>query len=107
MSRKSTMKIVEDKPIRASDIASGKLVLRKRAASGVLLPAGVPTKQRVNIYLDSAVVEHFKMQAGERGYQTLINEALKNFIQSAVIKKTIEKTIRHTIQQELKAYKVG
>ena len=103
MSKKSTIKIVEDKPIRASDIASGKLILRKRAASGVVLPAGVATKQRVNIYLDSAVVEHFKTQAGERGYQTLINEALKNSIQT----KAIEKTIRHTIQQELKAYKIG
>jgi uncharacterized protein (DUF4415 family) len=101
------MKILEDKPIRASDIASGKLILRKRAASGAVLPAGVPRKQRVNIYLDSVVVEHFKTQAGERGYQTLINEALKNSILNAATEKTIEKTIRHTIQQELKAYKIG
>ncbi len=110
MNKKSITKTFEDKPIRASDIAAGKLVLRKRAASGVVLPAGAPTKQRVNIYLDSAIVDHFKTQAGERGYQTLINEALKNVIQTAVIENTIEKaiekTIRHTIQQELKAYKV-
>ena len=98
MSKKSTSKNPEGTPVRARAIAAGKLVLRKRSASSAVLPA----KQRVNIYLDSAIVEHFKAEAGERGYQTLINEALKNSIQA----KTIEKTIRHVIQQELKEYKV-
>ena len=98
MSKKSTTIIPDDAPIRAKDIASGKLVMRKRGADGAVLPA----KQRVNIYLDSAIVEHFKAEAGERGYQTLINEALKNAIQA----ETIEKTIRHVIRQELKEYKV-
>ena len=98
MSKKSTLNIPDDAPIRAKDIAAGKLVLRKRSASGVVLPV----KQRVNIYLDSAIVEYFKAEAGERGYQTLINEALKNSIQA----KTIEKTIRYVIRQELKEYKV-
>ena len=98
MSKKSTSNIPDDAPIRAKDIAAGKLVMRKRGASGAVLPA----KQRVNIYLDSAIVEYFKAEAGERGYQTLINEALKNSIQA----KTIEKTIRNVIRQELKEYKV-
>ena len=98
MSKKSTLNIPDDAPIRARDIAAGKLVLRKRSASGAVLPV----KQRVNIYLDSAIVEYFKAEAGERGYQTLINEALKNSIQA----KTIEKTIRYVIRQELKEYKV-
>ena len=73
MSKKSTSTMPDDALIRAKDIAAGKLSLRKRGASGAVLPA----KQRVNIYLDSAIVEHFKAEAGERGYQTLINEALK------------------------------
>ena len=98
MSKKSTLKIPDDAPLRAKDFAAGKLVFRKRGPSGVLLPL----KQRVNIYQDSAIVEHFKAEAGERGYQTLINEALKNAIQA----ETIEKTIRHVIRQELKEYKV-
>ena len=98
MSKKSTTNIPDDAPIRAKDIASGKLVMRKRGADGTVLPA----KQRVNIYLDSAIVAHFKAEVGERGYQTLINEALKNAIQA----ETIEKTIRHVIRQELKEYKV-
>ncbi|MCY7388311.1 MAG: BrnA antitoxin family protein, partial [Burkholderiales bacterium] len=98
MSKKSTTSIPDDAAIRAQDIASGKLVMRKRGANGAVLPA----KQRVNIYLDSAIVEHFKAEAGERGYQTLIKEALKNAIQA----ETIEKTIRQVIWQELKEYKV-
>ena len=98
MRKKSTSKKPEDTPVRAKDIAAGKLVLRKRSATGAVLPG----KQRVNIYLDNAIVEYFKAEAGERGYQTLINEALKNAIQA----KTIEKTIRHVIRQELKEYKV-
>ena len=98
MRKKYTSKNPEGTPVRAKDNAAGKLVLRKRSETGAVLPG----KQRVNIYLDSAIDEYFKAEAGERGYQTLINEALKNSIQS----KTIEKTIRHVIQQELKEYKV-
>ena len=59
-------------------------------------------KQRVNIYLDSAAVTHFKTLADARGYQTLINEALKNAMQAEGIKVTV----RHAIQQELKSYKI-
>lgn len=98
MSKKTNSNIADDAPIRAKNIAAGTLGLRKRNASGTVMPA----KQRVNIYLDSAIVEHFKSLAGERGYQTLINEALKDSIHA----QALEKTIRHAIRQELKAYKV-
>ena len=98
MSKPSTAKISTDrdgeKPLRRSDIAAGKLVLRKRGAGGALLP----NKQRVNIFLDGAVVEHFKAKAGERGYQTLINEALKQAIQA----ETLEGVVRKTIREELR-----
>ena len=83
-----------EKPLRRSDIAAGKLVLRKRGTDGALLP----NKQRVNIFLDGAVVEHFKAKAGERGYQTLINEALKQAIQA----ETLEGVVRKTIREELR-----
>ena len=99
MRKQSTSGTLNDLPIKAADIASGKLVLCKREPGGKVLPA----KRRVNIYLDSAIVEHFKEKAGERGYQTLINETLKNAIQS----ESIERTIRTVIRQELKSYKVG
>ena len=83
-----------EKPLRRSDIAAGKLVLRKRGTGGTLLP----NKQRVNIFLDGAVVEHFKSKAGNRGYQTLINEALKQAIQA----ETLEGVVRKTILEELR-----
>ncbi len=38
MSKKSTLNIPNDAPIRARDIAVGMLVVRKRSASGVVLP---------------------------------------------------------------------
>jgi uncharacterized protein (DUF4415 family) len=33
-------------------------------------------KQRVSIMLDGSIIAFFKAKAGERGYQTLINQAL-------------------------------
>ena len=98
MSKASTVKtspeILGDTPLRRADIAAGKLVLRRRSAAGAVLP----NKQRVNIFLDGAVIEHFKSKAGERGYQTLINEALKHAIQA----ETIEGVVRKTIREELR-----
>ena len=98
MNKPSTVKTSADpqgdKPLRRADIAAGKLVLRKRSVSGALLP----NKQRVNIFLDGAVIEHFKSKAGERGYQTLINEALKQAIQA----ETIEDIVRKAIREELR-----
>jgi uncharacterized protein (DUF4415 family) len=39
-------------------------------------------KTRVNIHLDNDIIAHFKQVAGARGYQTLINAALRKFIDS-------------------------
>ena len=80
--------------MRRGHIAAGKLVLRKRGGTGAVLP----NKQRANIFLDGAVIEHFKAKAGDRGYQTLINEALKLAIQA----ETIEGVVRKTIREELR-----
>ena len=60
--------------------------------------AGAAPAQRVNIFLDGAVIEHFKAKAGARGYQTLINETLKQAIQA----QTLEGVIRKTIREELR-----
>jgi uncharacterized protein (DUF4415 family) len=95
MSKKSTSKITEDTPIKQADIDSGRLVLRKRDAGGAVLPA----KRRINIFLDTATLEYFKAKAGERGYQTLINETLKQAIQGESIETVIRKTIREEIRK--------
>jgi uncharacterized protein (DUF4415 family) len=92
---KTSSEAAEDAPLRKADIASGKLVLRKRRASGAVLP----NKQRVNIFLDGAVVEHFKAKAGDRGYQTLINEALKQSIQAESLEGVVRKTIREELRR--------
>ncbi len=55
------------------------------------------SKQRVNIMLDAPIVEHFKHLAGERGYQTLINDTLRRVIES----KHIEADLRTVIREEL------
>lgn len=54
-------------------------------------------KVRVNIYLDAEVVAYFKAQAGGRGYQTLVNEALKESIR----RKGIETLLRRVIREEM------
>lgn len=54
-------------------------------------------KQRVSIMLDGAVIAFFKAKAGERGYQTLINQALHQ----AMTGEQIEATLRRVIREEL------
>jgi len=95
MSKKSTTKTIEDAPITQADIAAGRVVLRKRGASGAVLPA----KRRINIFLDSATLEYFKAKAGGRGYQTLINETLKQAMQTEDLVGVIRKTIREEIRK--------
>lgn len=97
MSKRSTVSKsadAGDAPLRKADIAADRLVLRKRGAGGAVLP----NKQRVNIFLDGAVVEHFKAKAGARGYQTLINETLKQAMQA----ESMEGVIRRTIREEMR-----
>jgi uncharacterized protein (DUF4415 family) len=99
MSKASTVKTSsdahDDAPLRKTDISQGKLVLRKRSAVGAVLPK----KQRVNIFLDGAVVEHFKAKAGARGYQTLINETLRQAIHAEGIEAVVRKTIREELRR--------
>ena len=92
---KTSADLQRDKPLRRAAIAAAKLVLRKRSMSGAVLP----NKQRVNIFLDCAVIDHFKSKAGERGYQTLINEALKQAIQAESIERVVRKTIREELRR--------
>jgi uncharacterized protein (DUF4415 family) len=75
MRKKSTSRILDDAPITQADVDAGKLVPVKRVAGRI-----AQVKQLVTLYLDAAIVERFKQQAGERGYQTLINETLRKVI---------------------------
>ena len=57
-------------------------------------------KHRVNIMLDLPIVEHFKALAGERDYQTLINDTLRRVIES----EHLETDLRRIIREELEAH---
>ena len=59
------------------------------------------TKQRINIMLDTPIVEHFKALAGDRGYQTLINDTLRRAIESG----HLEADLRRIIREELRPFR--
>jgi len=99
MKKKSTTASFDDEaPITQGDIDSGKLVLRRRTAGRVVQP-----KKRVTLYLDAVLVERFKRIAGDRGYQTLINETLKSSMHQADLADTLRQIIREEIRGKRKA----
>ena len=53
-----------------------------------------PRKQRVKSMLDTGVIAFFKTKAGKRGYQTLINETLKQPIQQGEIEAGVRRVVR-------------
>ena len=60
-------------------------------------------KQRISIMLDAPIIEHFKATAGERGYQTLINDALRRVIEG----ERVVADVRFAVREELAQYKSG
>ncbi len=90
-------KAMEDKEIDLTDIPE---ITEDQLERATLRVGGKPIskgKIRVNMYLDSEVVEYFKAHAGNRGYQTLINETLKENMRG----DKIESIIRQVIREEL------
>jgi uncharacterized protein (DUF4415 family) len=91
------IKMMEDKEIDLTDIPE---ITEEQLEKATLRVGGKPVakgKVRVNMYLDSEVVEYFKAQAGNRGYQTLINETLKESMRG----DKIEAIVRQVIREEL------
>jgi uncharacterized protein (DUF4415 family) len=82
--------------------AAGKARTRKRRALAVPRARSLG-KTRVTIYFDTAVVEFFKKRAGQRGYQTLINEALR----AAIDRATLEDVLRRVVKEEMATYAVA
>jgi uncharacterized protein (DUF4415 family) len=64
--------------------------------------AATLSKKRISIMLDGAIIEYFKAAAGERGYQTLINDALRKVIAG----EQMVNEVRHVVREELAAYKI-
>jgi len=59
-----------------------------------------PRKQRITISLDTNLVEYFKAKAGKRGYQTLINEALRQAKEQEELADTLRRVIREELHRE-------
>ena len=57
-------------------------------------------KVRISMFLDADIVAYFKAQAGGRGYQTLINEALRN----SILADDLETVLRRVVREELQTY---
>jgi uncharacterized protein (DUF4415 family) len=90
---------MQDEDIDTSDIPE---VTERQMAKARLRLGGKDVskgKIRVNIFLDAEVVAYFKAKAGGRGYQTLINEALKTNIRNS----DLEAILRRVIREELNA----
>ena len=62
-----------------------------------------PNKTRITIRLDADIIEHFKKivhKAGGGNYQTLINDALREYVRSH--DRSLENTLRRVIREEMK-----
>ena len=69
-----------------------------------VLPATLPSKKRITIRLDAAIVNWFKNQAPKTGggnYQAMINMALREYIGRQQV--PTEDTLRRVIREELQA----
>ncbi len=63
-----------------------------------------PGKTRITIRLDNQVLGHFRRKVHAMGggnYQTLINDALREYIRGA----HLEKVVRQTVREELRELK--
>lgn len=74
----------------------------KGRRGAVLRPTG--NKVRITIRLDHDIVDWFRSKAEEQGggnYQTMLNDALRGFIQSN--EQPLEDILRRVVREELKA----
>jgi uncharacterized protein (DUF4415 family) len=75
----------------------------RKGKRGPVLPLP-PGKERITIRLDTDILEYFRdavERAGGGNYQTLINNALRSYIDGAR-QPAIEETLRRVIREELR-----
>jgi uncharacterized protein (DUF4415 family) len=75
-----------------------------QAKRGAVIPQ--TGKTRITIYIDNDVLETFRERgdAAGKGYQTIMNEALREYLDK--VKQPLdEATLRRVIQEELRAVK--
>jgi uncharacterized protein (DUF4415 family) len=94
---KAYLHTAKDEEIDLSDIPE---VTEEQLARAVMRMGGKPVpkeKVRVSMYLDADLVAFFRAKAGGRGYQTLINETLRDSISG----EELESLLRRVIREEL------
>ena len=74
----------------------------KAKRGAVISPIG---KTRITIYLDDEIIHQFKLRSEKlgKGYQTLINEALKAYVNSSEGVLTPE-LVREIVREELASH---
>ena len=77
-----------------------------KARRGPVVP---PTlgKTRITIRLDNDVIEHFQAtvdRAGGGNYQTLINDALREYIRGARLEAVVRKAVRDEVKTARQAF---
>ena len=72
-----------------------------KAKRGAVVPQKVKT--RISIYIDNDVLEEFRQRSDEsgRGYQTMMNEALREYSGKS-LRPVDETTLRRILREELK-----
>jgi uncharacterized protein (DUF4415 family) len=79
---------------RARYRVDGKDASREKWQAAVRKKLG---KQRITICIDEDILAEFREKAGERGYQTLINQALRD----SLAREDLEATLRRVVREEL------
>jgi uncharacterized protein (DUF4415 family) len=85
----------KDEMLKEYDFSKGK--------RGPVLPQ--KGKTRITIFIDTDILEWFRDEAERegRGYQTEINQALRNYIKQD--KRSIQEVIRDAVRKELEVLK--
>ena len=92
---------VDASPLSATPDADSPALTRTQATElrplGEVLPALSTGKTRITINLDDAVLQAYKARAGGRGYQTLINETLREAMRGVQLADLLRSVIREEL----------
>lgn len=91
---------MDDRDIDLSEIPE---ITEEQMRRATLRVGGRPVakgKVRVNMFLDADIVAYYKTLAGGRGYQTLMNNALR----ASILADDLESVVRRVVREELQTY---
>jgi uncharacterized protein (DUF4415 family) len=92
---------MQDEDIDLSDIPE---VTEEQIKQAVLRVGGKPVERdqrRVEILLDAFIVEYFEAKTGEQGYQTLINQALTEYIHNRDLENRLRSIVREEVERAI------